>query len=93
MIPWLEDNKIAFMRLEGRIFGDVHMNLEFRLSVEDSPNSAGSAIDFIRLCKIGLERGIGGVIEAPSVLYCKRPPTQFTDDVPFTMTQEFINGT
>ena len=89
-IPWLKDNKVAFIRMEGRLFGDVPMNLELRLSVEDSPNSAGSAIDTIRICKLAMERGLNGVLEAPSALYCKHPPKQYTDDVAFAMTQRFI---
>ncbi|MCP4023515.1 MAG: inositol-3-phosphate synthase [Desulfobacteraceae bacterium] len=91
-VPWLKDNKVAFMRLEGRIFGDIPMDLELRLSVEDSPNSAGAAIDCIRLCKTGLDRKIGGVLKAPSALFCKRPPEQFTDDTAYAMTEEFIKG-
>ncbi|RJP92452.1 MAG: inositol-3-phosphate synthase [Desulfobacteraceae bacterium] len=91
-VPWLNDNKVAFIRMEGRIFGNVPMNLELRLSVEDSPNSAGAAIDCIRLCKLALDRDLGGVLEAPSALYCKRPPVQYTDDVAFSMIAEFISG-
>lgn len=90
-IPWLEDNKIAFIRMEGRLFGDIPMNLELRLSVEDSPNSAGSAIDCIRLCKLALDRGISGALKAPSACYCKHPPVQFTDDTAFEMTRSFIH--
>jgi len=89
-IPWLKDNKVAFIRMEGRLFGDIPMDLELRLSVEDSPNSAGSAIDCIRLCKIALDRGIGGVLDAPSALYCKHPRKQYTDDTAFEMTKRFI---
>jgi myo-inositol-1-phosphate synthase len=90
-IPWLNDNKVAFIRMEGRIFGNVPMNLEMRLSVEDSPNSAGAAIDCIRLCKLALDRNLGGVLKAPSALYCKRPPVQFTDDIAFSMIEKFIS--
>ena len=90
-VPWLNDNKVAFIRMEGRIFGNVPMNLEIRLSVEDSPNSAGAAIDCIRLCKLALDRNIGGVVEAPSALYCKRPPVQYTDDIAFSMVENFIS--
>ncbi len=90
-VPWLNDNKVAFIRMEGCIFGNVPMNLELRLSVEDSPNSAGAAIDCIRLCKVALDRNLGGVLEAPSALYCKRPPVQYTDDIAFSMIDNFIS--
>ncbi len=91
-VPWLNDNKVAFIRMEGRIFGNVPMNLELRLSVEDSPNSAGAAIDCIRLCKLALDRNIGGVLAAPSAFYCKRPPVQYTDDAAFSMIENFISN-
>jgi myo-inositol-1-phosphate synthase len=90
-VPWLNDKKVAFIRMEGRIFGNVPMDLELRLSVEDSPNSAGAVIDCIRLCKLALDRKIGGVLEAPSALYCKRPPVQYKDDVAFSMIENFIS--
>jgi myo-inositol-1-phosphate synthase len=66
--------------MEGRLFGDVPMNLELRLSVEDSPNSAGVAIDAIRCAKLAADRGLGGPIEAPSAFFMKHPPRQWTDD-------------
>ena len=91
-VPWQNDNKVCFMRMEGRLFGDVPMNLELRLSVEDSPNSAGVAIDAIRCAKLALSRGQGGILEAPSAYFCKHPPRQFTDDEAFQMTEHFING-
>jgi len=91
-VPWQDDNKVCFIRMEGKLFGDVPMNLELRLSVEDSPNSAGVAIDSIRCCKLALERGIGGVLDAPSSYLCKHPPRQFPDDLAFRMTNEFIDG-
>jgi myo-inositol-1-phosphate synthase len=90
-VPWLNDNKVAFIRMEGRLFGDILMNLELRLSVEDSPNSAGSAIDCIRLCKLAIERNIGGVLEAPSAYYCKHPPVQYVDDEAFLLVKNFIS--
>jgi myo-inositol-1-phosphate synthase len=90
-VPWLNDNKVAFIRMEGRLFGDISMNVELRLSVEDSPNSAGAAIDCIRLCKLAIERNIGGVLEAPSAYYCKRPPVQYVDDEAFLLLKEFIS--
>jgi myo-inositol-1-phosphate synthase len=89
-VPWQNDNKICFIRMEGKLFGDVPMNLELRLSVEDSPNSAGVVIDAIRCCKLALERGESGVLYAPASYFCKHPPRQFTDDVAFRMTEEFI---
>ncbi len=78
-IPWLKDNKVAFIRIESRHFGDVPMNVEVRLSVEDSPNSAGVVIDAIRCCKLALDRGIGGPIMSASAYFMKSPPQQFTD--------------
>jgi myo-inositol-1-phosphate synthase len=89
-VPWQKDNKVCFIRMEGKLFGDVPMNLEMRLSVEDSPNSAGVAIDAIRCAKLALDRGQGGVLEAPSAYFCKHPARQFTDDEAFTMVEEFI---
>lgn len=89
-VPWQKDNKVCFIRMEGKLFGDVPMNLELRLSVEDSPNSAGVAIDAIRCAKLALERGIGGVLEAPSSYFFKHPPRQFTDDEAFQLLEEFI---
>jgi myo-inositol-1-phosphate synthase len=91
-VPWQNDNKIAFIRLEGQLFGDVPMNLEVRLSVEDSPNSAGTVIDMIRCCKLALESGIGGVLEAPCAYFCKHPPVQFNDDIAFGMIDDFIRA-
>ncbi len=89
-VPWQKDNKICFIRMEGKLFGDVPMNLELRLSVEDSPNSAGVAIDSLRCAKLALERSEGGVLEAPSAYFCKHPPRQFTDDEAYQMLENFI---
>ncbi|MBA7548775.1 Inositol-3-phosphate synthase [subsurface metagenome] len=89
-VPWQEDNKVCFIRMEGRLFGDVPMNLELRLSVEDSPNSAGVVIDAIRCCKLALDRGQGGVLYSPSAYFMKHPPKQFTDAEAFNLTEEFI---
>jgi myo-inositol-1-phosphate synthase len=89
-IPWQKDNKICFLRMEGSLFGDVPMNLELRLSVEDSPNSAGVAIDMIRCAKLALERKEGGVLAAPSAYFCKHPPVQMTDDRAFDEVELFI---
>ncbi len=89
-VPWQNDNKICFIRMEGQMFGDVPMDLELRLSVQDSPNSAGVVIDMVRCCKLALENGIGGVLTGPSAYFCKHPPVQYTDDTPYQMTEEFI---
>ncbi|MEC4985378.1 MAG: inositol-3-phosphate synthase [Oscillatoria sp. PMC 1068.18] len=89
-IPWQKDNKVCFIRLEGKIFGDLPMNIELRLSVEDSPNSAGVAIDAIRCCKLALKNHQGGVIHPPSVYFMKHPPEQFTDDVAYRMLETYI---
>ncbi len=91
-VPWQNDNKLCFIRMEGKLFGDVPMNLELRLSVEDSPNSAGVAIDSIRCAKVALNRGLGGVIHAPSSFFCKHPPCQYTDDEAYRMLEAFIHG-
>ena len=91
-VAWQKDNKVCFIRMEGKLFGDVPMNLELRLSVEDSPNSAGVAIDSIRCAKLALERGQGGVLIAPSAYFCKHPPEQFADSEAYQMTQAFIHG-
>jgi myo-inositol-1-phosphate synthase len=92
-VAWQKDNKVAFIRMEGRLFGDVPMNLELRLSVEDSPNSAGVAIDAVRCTRLALDRGQGGVLTAPSAYFMKRPPRQFPDDEAYRMTEAFIHGT
>jgi myo-inositol-1-phosphate synthase len=92
-VPWQKDNKICFLRMEGRIFGDVPIELELRLSVEDSPNSAGSAIDAIRCCKLALDRKIGGPLISISSYTMKHPPKQFPDEKARAMVEEFIQGT
>ena len=91
-VPWQNDNKVCFIRMEGRMFGDVPMDLELRLSVEDSPNSGGVVIDAIRCCKLALDRGISGVLFSPSACFMKHPPRQYTDDEAYQMTEEFIRG-
>ena len=91
-VPWLNDNKLCFLRLEGRLFGGVPMNLELRLSVEDSPNSAGVVVDAIRCAKIAQDRGEGGVLVGPSAYFCKHPPFQFDDDEAQHMVEAFIEG-
>ena len=90
-VPWQNDNKVCFIRIEGQLFGDVPMELELRLSVEDSPNSAGVVIDMIRCCKLALLNGVGGVLEAPSAYFCKHPAKQYTDDDAYEMTEDFIH--
>ncbi|MBW1680997.1 MAG: inositol-3-phosphate synthase [Deltaproteobacteria bacterium] len=91
-VAWQKDNKICFIRMEGRLFGDVPMNLELRLSVEDSPNSGGVVIDAIRCCKLALERGKGGVLYSPSAYFMKHPPRQWTDAEAHARTEAFIRG-
>ena len=89
-VPWQKDNKVCYLRMEGKLFGDVPMNLELRLSVEDSPNSAGVAIDMIRCAKLALLNGKGGVLDAASAYFCKHPPRQMTDDQAYTEVEKFI---
>ena len=91
-VPWQDDNKIAFIRMEGRGFGDVPLELELRLSVQDSPNSAGVVIDAVRCAKLALERGIGGPLEAVSAYYMKTPPIQMRDSVAHELSNAFIHG-
>ena len=91
-VPWQKDNKVCFLRMEGRIFGDVPINLELRLSVEDSPNSGGSAIDAIRVCKLALDRKISGSLLAISAYTMKHPPVQYPDEVAREMVDSFIKG-
>lgn len=90
-IPFLKDNKIAYIRMEGKLFGDVPMNLELRLSVEDSPDSSGCVIDCIRLVKIAIDRKIGGVLIGPSAFYMKHPSQQYDDDTARKLVEDFIN--
>jgi myo-inositol-1-phosphate synthase len=91
-VPWLKDNKICFLRIEGRGFGNVPVSLELRLSVEDSPNSAGVVIDAIRCCRIARDRGVGGVLISPSAYFMKHPMEQYPDDKARNMIEEFIAG-
>jgi myo-inositol-1-phosphate synthase len=91
-VPWQNDNKVCFMRIEGRIFGDVPIDMELRLSVEDSPNSAGCMIDAVRCCKVARDRGIGGILESVSAYTMKHPIRQFSDEVARQMVDEFIRG-
>ena len=89
-VPWQKDNKVCFLRMEGKIFGNIPMNLEMRLSVEDSPNSGGVIIDAIRCCKLALDRGKGGVLFSPSAYFMKHPPRQFFDEDAYQMLEDFI---
>ncbi len=91
-VSWLKDNKIAFIRMEGKLFGGVPMNLDMRLSVEDSPNSAGVVIDAIRCCKLALDRKIGGVLVSPSAYFMKHPPIQMSDEEARNRLEMFIKG-
>ena len=91
-VAWQNDNKVCFLRMEGQLFGGVPMNLELRLSVEDSPNSAGVAIDMIRCAKLAKDRGMGGVIGAPSAWFCKHPPIQMPDDEAHAAMEAYIGG-
>ncbi len=91
-VAWQNDNKVCFLRMEGQLFGGVPMNLELRLSVEDSPNSAGVAIDMIRCAKLAKDRGIGGPIHPASAYFCKHPPVQMTDDLAHEALEAFIRG-
>ena len=91
-IPWLDDRKWAYVRLEGRAFGDVPLNLEYKLEVWDSPNSAGVIIDALRCAKLGLDRKIGGALLAPSSYFMKTPPIQYTDEQAHTAVEEFISA-
>jgi myo-inositol-1-phosphate synthase len=91
-VPWQKDNKICFLRIEGRGFGGVSLNLELRLSVEDSPNSAGVTIDAIRCCQLARKRKIGGPLTSVSAYTMKHPPEQFPDEKARQRLEEFIQG-
>ncbi len=89
-VPWLQDRKFCHIKMEGRTFGDVPLNLEMKLEVWDSPNSAGVVIDAIRCCKLALDRGLKGALVAPSAYFMKSPPIQYTDDEAHRMVEKFI---
>ncbi len=91
-VPWLADRKWAYIRMEGRNFGDVPLNLELKLEVWDSPNSAGVIIDAVRCAKLALDRGIGGPLLGPSAYFMKSPPVQYHDDEAHNMIERFANG-
>jgi myo-inositol-1-phosphate synthase len=89
-VPWQNDNKICFLRMEGQLFGGVRMDLEMRLSVEDSPNSAGVAIDLIRCARLAKDRGLGGPVKAAAAYFCKHPLEQKADDDAWAALEQFI---
>ncbi|MFI5054322.1 MAG: inositol-3-phosphate synthase, partial [Acidimicrobiia bacterium] len=91
-VPWLDDRKWAYIRLEGRNFGDVPLSIELKLEVWDSPNSAGVIIDALRCCKLALDRGIGGPLAGPSAYFMKSPAVQYHDEEARVMVEEFANG-
>jgi len=91
-VPWLQDRKWCYIRMEGRTFGDVPLNIELKMEVWDSPNSAGVVIDAIRCCKLALDRGLSGAIVGPSAYFMKSPPVQYTDSEAFKMVEDFISG-
>ena len=92
-VPWLNDRKWAYIRIEGKSFGDVPLNMELKLEVHDSPNSAGVVIDAVRCCKIGIDRGLSGALEGPSSYFMKSPPRQVSDSLARELTEQFIAGT
>jgi myo-inositol-1-phosphate synthase len=89
-VPWLTDRKWAYIRMEGSSFGDVPLNLELKLEVWDSPNSAGIVIDAVRLAKLALNNGVAGALEGPSSYLMKSPPKQVPDDDAYEATEKFI---
>ncbi|MBI4289465.1 MAG: inositol-3-phosphate synthase [Chloroflexi bacterium] len=91
-VPWLLDRKFCYIRMEGRTFGDVPLNLELKMEVWDSPNSAGVVIDALRCCKLAKDRGQSGAIIGPSSYFMKSPPVQYTDSEAFKLVEEFIAG-
>ena len=91
-VPWLDDRKWCYIRMEGRTFGDVPLNLELKMEVWDSPNSAGVVVDAIRCCKIAMDRGIAGALTAPSAFFMKSPAVQYPDDEAYDMVEAFIRG-
>jgi myo-inositol-1-phosphate synthase len=91
-VPWLADRKFCYIKMEGRTFGDVPLNLELKMEVWDSPNSAGVVIDAIRCCKLAIDRGLAGTIVAPSAYFMKSPPIQYSDDEAHRRVENFIAG-
>ncbi len=91
-VPWLADRKFCYIKMEGRTFGDVPLNLECKMEVWDSPNSAGVVIDAIRCCKLAMDRGLSGTIVAPSSYFMKSPPIQYSDDEAHRRVENYIAG-
>jgi len=91
-VPWLADRKFCYLKMEGRTFGDVPLNIELKMEVWDSPNSAGVVIDAIRCCKLAMDRGLSGTIVGPSAYFMKSPPIQYSDDEARIRTETFIAG-
>jgi myo-inositol-1-phosphate synthase len=91
-VPWLADRKFCYLKMEGRTFGDVPLNIELKMEVWDSPNSAGVVIDAIRCCKLALDRGLSGTIVGPSAYFMKSPPIQYSDEEARVKTETFITG-
>jgi myo-inositol-1-phosphate synthase len=91
-VPWLADRKFCYLKMEGRTFGDVPLNIELKMEVWDSPNSAGVVIDAIRCCKLALDRGLSGTMVGPSAYFMKSPPIQYSDDEARVKTEAFIVG-
>ena len=91
-VPWLTDRKWCYVRMEGRTFGDVPLNLELKLEVWDSPNSAGVVIDAVRCCKLALDRGLSGTLTGPAAYFMKSPPRQFSDAEARQMVEDYIAG-
>ncbi|MGD0352993.1 MAG: inositol-3-phosphate synthase [Dehalococcoidia bacterium] len=91
-VPWLADRKFCYIKMEGRTFGDVPLNLELKMEVWDSPNSAGVVIDAIRCCKLAMDRGLSGTIVAPSSYFMKSPPIQYSDDEAHRRVENYITG-
>ena len=91
-VPWLQDRKWCYIRMEGELFGGAPVNLEAKLEVWDSPNSAGVVVDAMRWAKLAMDRGLGGAVLGPSAYFMKSPPTQYTDDVARNMVETFVNG-
>jgi myo-inositol-1-phosphate synthase len=91
-VPWLEDRKWAYIRLEGTSFGDVPLNIELKVEVHDSPNSAGIVTDAVRIAKLALNNGIAGALEGPSAFFMKSPPVQYDDDEAYELVEDFIRA-
>jgi len=91
-VPWLDNRKWAYIRLEGTTFGNVPLNIETKMEVWDSPNSAGVVIDALRCAKLALDRGLSGALKAPSAYFMKSPPEQIPDDLARRMLEDYIRG-